>query len=211
MPNAICNPYIVGVAGGTGAGKTTFAHILLGYLGEGRAIRISHDAYYRDFSHIPADQRAQINFDHPDALETDLLVQHLQALSRGETVLVPTYDFTTHSRSYRTLELCPRPIIIVEGILVLVEQILRDALNLKIFVDTPPDIRLIRRVNRDVEERGRTPESVILQYLGTVRPMHDSHVEPSRKYADLIVCGDRDFTIATDLILGHLYTILDKK
>ena len=211
MPNAICKPYIVGVAGGTGAGKTTFAHILLEYLGEDRAIRIAHDAYYRDLSHIPADQRAQINFDHPDALETDLLVQHLQALYRGETVLVPTYDFTTHSRSYRTLELCPRPIIIVEGILVLVEQILRDALNLKIFVDTPPDIRLIRRVNRDVEERGRTPESVTLQYLETVRPMHDSYVEPSRKYADLIVCGDRDFTIATDLILGHLYTILDKK
>ena len=105
----------------------------------------------------------------------------------------------------------PRPIIIVEGILLLVEQILRDALNLKIFVDTPPDIRLIRRVNRDVEERGRTPESVILQYLETARPMHDSYVEPSRKYADLLVCGDRDFTIATDLILGHLYTILAKK
>lgn len=211
MPNAIYKPYIVGVAGGTGAGKTTLAHILFEHLGEDRAIRIAHDAYYRDFAHVPSDQRVQINFDHPDVLETDLLVQHLQALSRGETVFIPTYDFTTHSRSYRTLELCPRPIIIVEGILVLVEQILRDALNLKIFVDTPPDIRLIRRINRDVEERGRTPESVTLQYLETVRPMHDSYVEPSRKYADLIVCGDRDFTIATDLILGHLYTIFEKK
>ncbi len=211
MSNAIYKPYIVGVAGGTGAGKTTLAHILFEHLGEDRAIRIAHDAYYRDFAHVPSDQRAQINFDHPDVLETDLLVQHLQALSRGETVFIPTYDFTTHSRSYRTLELCPRPIIIVEGILVLVEQILRDALNLKIFVDTPPDIRLIRRINRDVEERGRTPESVTLQYLETVRPMHDSYVEPSRKYADLIVCGDRDFTIATDLILGHLYTIFEKK
>ncbi len=210
MPNAICKPYIVGVAGGTGAGKTTLAHILLERLGEDRAIRISHDAYYRDFAHVPAGQRGQINFDHPDALETDLLVQHLQALSRGRTVLIPTYDFATHSRSYRTLELCPRPIIIVEGILVLVEQILRDALNLKIFVDTPPDIRLIRRINRDVEKRGRTPESVILQYLETVRPMHDAYVESSRKYADLIVCGDRDFTIAADLILGHLYTISGK-
>ena len=207
MPNAICKPYIVGVAGGTGAGKTTLAHILLEHLGEDRALRISHDAYYRDFSHIPADQRAQINFDHPDVLEIDLLVQHLQALSRGRTVLIPTYDFTTHSRSNSTLELCPRPIIIVEGILVLVEQILRDALNLKIFVDTPPDIRLIRRINRDIEERGRTPESVTLQYRETVRPMHDSYVEPSRKYADLIVCGDRDFTIAADLILGHLCTL----
>lgn len=210
MPNAICKPYIVGVAGGTGAGKTTLAHILLERLGEDRAIRISHDAYYRDFAHVPAGQRTQINFDHPDALETDLLVQHLQALSRGRTVLIPTYDFATHSRSYRTLELCPRPIIIVEGILVLVEQILRDALNLKIFVDTPPDIRLIRRINRDVEKRGRTPKSVILQYLETVRPMHDAYVESSRKYADLIVCGDRDFTIAADLILGHLYTISGK-
>ena len=211
MPNAICKPYIVGIAGGTGAGKTTLARILFDHLGEGQAIRIAHDAYYRDFSHVPVAQRAQINFDHPDALETDFLVQHLQALSRGETVSIPTYDFTTHSRTYRTLEICPRPIIIVEGILVLVEQILRDALNLKIFVDTPTDIRLIRRVNRDVDERGRSPESVTLQYLETVRPMHDTYVEPSRKYADLIVCGDRDFTIARDLILGHLYVIIKKK
>ncbi|MYB56704.1 MAG: uridine kinase [Gemmatimonadetes bacterium] len=207
MPNAICKPYIVGIAGGTGAGKTTLSNILFDHLGDDCALRISHDAYYRDFAHVPADQRRQINFDHPDALETDLLVQHLQALSRGETVLIPIYDFTTHSRSNRTLELCPRPIIIVEGILLLVEQMLRDALNLKIFVDTPSDIRLIRRVNRDVDERGRSPESVTLQYLETVRPMHDTYVEPSRKYADLIVCGDRDFTIATDLILGHLCTL----
>lgn len=208
MLNAICKPYIVGIAGGTGAGKTTLANILFDHLGDERALRIAHDAYYRDFSHIPTDQRAQINFDHPDALETDLLVQHLQALSRGETASIPTYDFTTHIRTCRTLEICPRPIIIVEGILLLVEQILRDALNLKIFVDTPPDIRLIRRINRDVDERGRTPESVTLQYRETVRPMHDAYVEPSRKYADLIVCGDRDFTIATDLVLGHLYSIL---
>ena len=210
MPNAICKPYIVGIAGGTGAGKTTLAHILIDHLGEDRAMGIAHDAYYRDFAHVPAGQRGQINFDHPDALETDLLVQHLQALSRGETVLIPAYDFTTHSRTSETLEVSPRPVIIVEGILVLVEQILRDALNLKIFVDTPPDIRLIRRVNRDVNERGRTPESITHQYLETVRPMHDTYVEPSRKYADFIVCGDRDFTIATDLILGHLYTIFDK-
>lgn len=211
MPNAICKPYIVGIAGGTGAGKTTLAHILFDHLGDDCAIRIAHDAYYRDFSHIPADQRGQINFDHPDALETDLLVQHLKALSRGETVLIPVYDFSTHSRSHRTLELCPRPVIIVEGILLLVEQVLRDALNLKIFVDAPPDIRLIRRMNRDVDERGRTPESVAVQYLETVRPMHDAYVEPSRKYADLIVCGDRDFTIARDLILGYLHAILGKK
>ena len=207
MANAIYKPYIVGIAGGTGAGKTSLAHILFDCLGEDRAIDIAHDAYYRDFSHISADQRAQINFDHPDALETDLLVQHLQALSRGETVLVPTYDFTTHSRLSKTLEICPRPVIIVEGILLLVEQILRDVLDLKIFVDTPPDIRLIRRISRDVDERGRTPESITLQYLKTVRPMHDTYVEPSRKYADLIVCGDRDFAIARDLILGHLYSI----
>ena len=209
MPNAICKPYIVGIAGGTGAGKTTLAHMLFDHLGDDRAIRIAHDAYYRDFSHVPAGQRGQINFDHPDALETDLLVQHLQALSRGETVSIPTYDFATHVRTSETLEICPRPIIIVEGILLLVEQILRDVLNLKIFVDAPPDIRMIRRMNRDVDERGRTPESVTRQYCKTVRPMHDTYVEPSREYADLIVCGDRDFTIARDLILGHLYAILD--
>ena len=211
MPNAICKPYIVGIAGGTGAGKTSLAHMLFDCLGKDRAIGIAHDAYYRDFSHIPTDQRAQINFDHPDAIETDLLVRHLQALSRGETVLVPTYDFTTHSRTHRTLEICPRPVIIVEGILLLVEQILRDVLSLKIFVDTPSDVRLIRRINRDVDERGRTPESVTLQYLETVRPMHATYVEPSREYADLVVCGDRDFTIARDLVLGHLYAILRKK
>ncbi len=205
MPNTICKPYTVGIAGGTGAGKTTLAHMLFDHLGEDRVTCIAHDAYYRNFSHIPADQRAQINFDHPNALETDLLVQHLQALSRGETVSIPTYDFTTHSRTYRTLEICPRPVIIVEGILILAEQTLRDVLNLKIFVDAPSDIRLIRRINRDVDERGRTPESVTHQYLKTVRPMHDTYVEPSRKYADLIVCGDRDFTIAANLVLGHLY------
>ena len=210
MPNAICKPYIVGIAGGTGAGKTTLAHMLFDHLGDDRAVWIAHDAYYRDFSHVPAGRRGQINFDHPDALETDLLVQHLQALSRGETVSIPTYDFTTHVRTSETLEICPRPIIIVEGILLLVEQILRDALNLKIFVDAPPDIRLIRRMNRDVDERGRTPESVTLQYLETVRPMHDTYVEPSREYADLIVCGDRDFTIARDLILGHLIAARDR-
>ena len=211
MPNTPCKPYIVGIAGGTGAGKTTLAHRLFEQLGDDRATRIAHDAYYRGFAHLPADQRAQINFDHPDALETELLVQHLRALARGETASIPIYDFTTHTRTSKTHAIAPRPIIIVEGLLLWTERTLRDLLDLKIFVDVPPDIRLIRRIHRDVNERGRTPESVIHQYLATSRPMHETYVEPFRKHADLIVPGDRDLTIAADAILSHLRAIPAKK
>lgn len=211
MPNTLCKPYIVGIAGGTGAGKTTLARMLFEQLGDDRAACIAHDAYYRGFSHLPADRRAQINFDHPDALETNLLVRHLRALARGKTAAIPVYDFTTHTRTSKTHAIAPRPIIIVEGLLLWTEQPLRDLLNLKIFVDVPPDIRLTRRIDRDVNERGRTPESVIHQYLETSRPMHDAHVEPARKHADLIVPGDRDLTVAADVILSHLCAIPAEK
>lgn len=211
MPNTIRKPYIVGIAGGTAAGKTTLARMLFNRLGDDRAACIAHDAYYRVFSHLPADQRTQINFDHPDALETELLVQHLRALTRGETVPVPIYDFTTHTRTAKTKKISPRPIIIAEGILLWTERTLRNLLNLKIFVDVPPDIRLIRRIHRDVNERGRTLESVTHQYLETSRPMHEAYVEPARKHADLIVPGDRDLTIAANVILSHLCTVLNSK
>ena len=204
MSNSIRKPYIVSIAGGTGAGKTTLAHTLFNRLGDTQVALIAHDAYYRDFSHLSPDARAQINFDHPNALETDLLVQHLQTLSQGKPVDIPTYDFTTHTRTSKTTEISPRPIIIVEGILIFTDESLRDCLDLKIFVDAPADIRLIRRLNRDVFERGRTPDSVTQQYLQTVKPMHDLFVEPSRQHADLIVPGDRDLTLAIGLILAHL-------
>ena len=208
MSDSLCKPYIVGIAGGTGSGKTTLTQTLFDHLGTDQMACIAHDAYYRNFSHLPPDQRAQINFDHPDALETDLLAQHLQTLSQGNTTDIPTYDFSTHTRTSQTHAISPRPIIIVEGILILTQELLRQYLDLKIFVDAPADIRLIRRLNRDVSERGRTPESVTQQYLQTVRPMHDAFVEPTRQHADLIVPGDRDLTQVTNLILGHLHTVL---
>ena len=199
-----CKPYILGIAGGTGAGKTTLAQTLVNRLD---ATCIAHDSYYRDFSHLSSDDRARINFDHPNALETDLLVKHLNMLICGESIAIPIYDFATHTRTTKTLRISPQPIIIVEGILIFAEKILRNCFDLKIFVDTPPDIRLIRRLNRDITERGRTPESVTQQYLNTVAPMHNSFVEPTRKLADLIFLGDHDHTIATNLILGHLQTL----
>jgi uridine kinase len=202
MPNSNHKPYILGIAGGTGAGKTTLAHTLANRL---CAICIAHDAYYRDFSHLTSDDRARINFDHPDALETDLLVKHLSMLAHGKSIAVPIYDFTTHTRTSETLMIPPHPIIIIEGILIFAEKTLRDCFDLKIFVDTPPDIRLIRRLDRDTNERGRTPESVTRQYLNTVRPMHNTFVEPMRNLADLIVPGERDLTVATNLILSHLH------
>lgn len=208
MANTNRKPYILGIAGGTGAGKTTLAHTLVNRLGEHCATCIAHDAYYRDFSHLISDDRARINFDHPDALETDLLIKHLNMLTCGESIAVPIYDFTTHTRTTETLTISPHPIIIIEGILTFAEKTLQDCFDLKIYVDTPPDIRLIRRLNRDITERGRTPESVTQQYLKTVRPMHNTFVEPARKNADLIVPGERDLSLATNLILNHLHTKL---
>lgn len=208
MEHSKNKPYIVGISGGTGSGKTTLAHALLNHLGSDCAVLIPHDAYYRDLSHLSPEDRARYNFDHPDALETALLVRHLDALKSGASVDVPVYDFNTHTRMPQPMRLERRSVVLVEGILILDDADLCQRLDLGIFVDAAPDVRLIRRLTRDVRERGRTPESVFQQYLDTVRAMHDAFVEPSRKRADLIVPGEGNTGIALTLILGHLRAVL---
>jgi uridine kinase len=197
-------PYILGIAGGSGSGKTTLAQNLLTALGKHQTSLIPHDAYYKDLSHLSPEMRAQTNVDHPNTLETELLITHLQSLSNRHPIQMPTYDFTTHTRTPKTIPIHPYPIIIVEGILLFENPHLRNLFHLKIFVDAPADIRFIRRLNRDVSERGRTPESVTHQYLTTVRPMHDTFVEPSRKHADLIVLGESTNHLAILFLLSHL-------
>ncbi len=200
---------IVGVAGGTGSGKTTIAHAIVDNLGPENVAYIPHDAYYHDLSHLPPEERAKRNFDHPDALDTALLIEHLKALREGRAVEIPIYDFATHTRRPETRRVEPRPIIVVEGILIFVEPALRDLMDIKIFVDTDADIRFIRRLVRDIQERGRTMESVIRQYLETVRLMHLEFVEPSKRYADIIIPEGGFNTVALDMILARLRAMLE--
>jgi uridine kinase len=180
-------PLVIGIAGGSGSGKTTVAHAVLGDIDAADVAFVEHDAYYRDRSDLTLEQRSELNYDHPDAFETGLLIQHVIDLRSGRPIPKPIYDFTTHSRTPETVTVEPASVIVVEGILVLVEPALRDLMDLKIFVDTDADIRLIRRLQRDVKERGRSVESVLEQYLATVRPMHLQFVEESKRYADLIL------------------------
>jgi len=202
---------VVGVAGGTGSGKTTVSHEILRRAGAHNIAYIQHDSYYRDRSHLPPAKRGKINFDHPDALETDLLVQHIRLLKRGETVQVPIYDFTTHTRRPETKTLEPKPILLIEGILIFVEPALRDVFDIKIFVDTDADIRFIRRLKRDISERGRTLESVVQQYRETVRPMHLEFVEPSKRYADMIIPEGGYNSVALDLVTARIEKMLSGK
>jgi uridine kinase len=197
-------PLIVGIAGGTGSGKTTVAHKLAAAMPTGRCVTIEHDAYYRDQGHLGAEERAVINYDHPAALESSLLAEHLAALRAGRAVDVPVYDFATHTRRGETRRVAAAPVVIVEGILVFAEAALREQMDVKIFVDTDPDIRLMRRIRRDLEQRGRTFQSVRDQYYATVRPMHIEHVEPTKRWADLIVPEGGDNRVALDVLLGHL-------
>ena len=180
-------PIIIGVAGGTGSGKTTVASRILDRVGTEHITYIAHDAYYRDLGHLPERLRAQVNFDHPDALETELLVEHLKKLRDGQPVEIPIYDFTSHTRTDRTRRVEAASVVIVEGILVFVEPDLRKLFDVKIYIDTDADVRFIRRLRRDIEERGRSVQSVCEQYLSTVRPMHLEFVEPSKRYADVII------------------------
>ncbi len=201
-------PVIIGIAGGTGSGKTTVARAIYDRVGRDRIEWISHDSYYRNFEGLTPEERHHINFDHPDSLETELLARHLDVLSKGASVEVPIYDFTTHSRKPDTQRVEPRRVIIVEGILVLGEPELRRRIQIKLFVDTPPDIRFMRRLVRDIKSRGRSMESVIEQYLTTVRPMHDEFVEPSKRYADLIIPEGGENHVAIDAIISRVEHLL---
>jgi|SRR6185436_5490981 len=196
---------VVGIAGGTGSGKSTVAAKLAAAMPPGRCIILEHDAYYRDQSHLPLPERAKINYDHPAALESELLAEHLRQLRAGRPVDIPIYDFSTHTRRPETRRIAAARVIIVEGILVFTEVALREQLDIKIFVDTDADIRLIRRIRRDLEQRGRTFQSVRDQYYATVRPMHLEHVEPSKRWADLIVPEGGDNKVALDVMLGQLW------
>lgn len=202
-------PVIIGVAGGSGSGKTSVTQEILRIAGADRVRCISHDSYYRDLSNLDKGDREAVNFDHPDALETDLMAEHLKALLSGQAVEIPLYDFATHIRRRETLTCEPSPVIIVEGLLIFWEEALRKLFDLKVFVDTSDDLRIIRRIQRDTVERGRSVESVIEQYLESVRPMHLEFVEPSKRYADVIIPYDGHNPAAVELISGRLRALLD--
>jgi uridine kinase len=201
-------PVIIGIAGGTGSGKTTVARAIYDRVGSGRIEWISHDSYYRNFDGLSHEERTKINFDHPDSLETELPVRHLDVLAKGSSVDVPVYDFAGHARKQETQRVEPRRVIIVEGILVLAEAELRKRIDIKLFVDTPADIRFVRRLVRDIQSRGRSLESVVQQYLTTVRPMHEEFVEPSKRYADLIIPEGGENQVALDAIISRVEHLL---
>ena len=202
-------PVIIGVAGGTGSGKTTVARAILDRAGTSQISLIQHDAYYRDLSDLPPAQRAIFNFDHPDALDNELLVTHLKALKAGRAIEMPIYDFTTHTRTEQTQTVGPNPVILLEGILIFADETLRTLMDVKIYVDTQADIRFIRRLQRDIAERGRTRESVVHQYLATVRPMHEQFVEPSKRYSDIIIPEGGFNEVAIDLIAARIKALLE--
>jgi uridine kinase len=204
------SPVTLAVAGGTGSGKTTTANEIVKRVGADRIAYIQHDSYYFDWGRLPLDQRNLPNFDHPDALETDLLVEHLRALKADRAVDVPVYDFTTHRRMPHTRRVEPHPVILVEGLLIFVEARLRELFDVKIFVDTDSDIRFIRRLRRDIAERGRSMESVVDQYLNTVRPMHLEFVEPSKRYADVIIPEGGFNTVALDMVVARIEGMLKR-
>lgn len=197
-------PFVIGVAGGTGSGKTTVVNAIARKLGEERLAVLPHDSYYRNYLDLPKDLLDGKNFDHPDSLETDLLIQHVKALKAGVAVETPIYDFRVHRRAPETRRIDPTRVIVVDGILIFVEPELRGLFDVKIFVDTDADVRLIRRIRRDLAERGRTLDSVVTQYETTVRPMHLEFVEPSKRWADLIIPEGGENAVALEFLFARL-------
>ena len=194
---------VIGIAGGTGSGKTTLMNNIIDAYGDQVTV-LSHDNYYRRRDELTYEQRCLINYDEPAALETELMAVHLDQLRQGQAIDCPVYDFTQHNRSNETVRIVPKSVIIVEGILIFENQPLRDLMDIKIFVDTDADVRLCRRIKRDVNKRGRTLESVLTQYQTTVKPMHEKYVEPSKRFADIVVPEGGKNTVALDMIMGRI-------
>ena len=200
---------VIGIAGGTGSGKTTLMNNLITEFA-GSVTVLSHDNYYKRHDELTYEERCRLNYDEPAALETDLMARHLDCLRRGEAIDCPVYDFTVHNRSDETIRISPEKVIIVEGILIFENKELRDLMDIKVFVDTDADVRLCRRILRDVEERGRTLESVVIQYQTTVKPMHEMYVEPSKKFADIIIPEGGKNLVALDMITGRIRRHLEE-
>jgi uridine kinase len=196
------NPLIIGVAGGSGSGKTTVVNTISKTLGANKHLLLQHDSYYRDLKHLPFEERIKQNFDHPASLETELLIRHINALSEGYPIEVPQYDFANHIRKEQTTSVTPKEVILVDGILIFSEPELLELMDVKIFVDTDDDIRLLRRLKRDISERGRSVENVMEQYQKFVRPMHLEFVQPSKRYADVIIPRGGKNKVALDMVLA---------
>ncbi|MBX7233671.1 MAG: uridine kinase [Caldilineales bacterium] len=201
-------PVVVGIAGGSGSGKTTVIQRILERVGWDRIAYLPHDAYYKDAGHLPPAERTHLNFDHPNSLDNELLIAHIRQLLAGQAVEVPVYDFATYIRTPQTRRVAPCPVILIDGILVFVDEALRELMEIKIFVETDPDIRFIRRLQRDINERGRTVQSVIDQYLTTVRPMHIRFVEPTKRYADVIIPEGGYNEVALEMVISRIEALL---
>lgn len=201
-------PYIIGIAGGSGAGKTTVIRKIVEQTGNDNSVILQHDWYYRANEEMTFDQRAALNYDHPDSLETDLMVEHLEQLVDGRKIEAPQYDFSTHQRKNTTVDILPGKIIIIDGILILTSKPLRQLMDMKIYVDADSDLRFIRRLQRDVRERERSMESIINQYLKTVKPMHDRYVQTSKRYADVILPHCFENSVAINLVIAQIRSVL---